>query len=79
MDAERRASETKQAAQHQADDILTEANSKADRIRSNLDRELAALANRRDSIGAQLTNVRAMLATLTGSVATSEPGFDDEA
>ncbi|MFJ2722821.1 hypothetical protein ACIO3L_38870, partial [Streptomyces sp. NPDC087437] len=77
-DAERRASETKQTAQHQADDILTEANNKADRMRSELERELAALAIRRESISAQLTNIRAMLATLTGSTATSALAFDDE-
>jgi hypothetical protein len=33
------------------------------------ERELAALTHRRDSINAQLSNVREMLATLTGSAA----------
>ena len=38
----------------------------ASRVRSNSDRELAAATQRRDSINAQLANVRQMLATLTG-------------
>ncbi|PBO23293.1 hypothetical protein CLM85_16800, partial [Streptomyces albidoflavus] len=42
------------------------------RIRSESERELAALTNRRDSINAQLTNVREMLATLTGAAVAAE-------
>ena len=40
----------------------------ADRVRAESERELAAAAQRRDSINAQLANVRQMLATLTGTV-----------
>jgi hypothetical protein len=36
-------------------------------VRSDSDRELAAATQRRDSINSQLTNVRQMLATLSGS------------
>jgi hypothetical protein len=39
----------------------------ADRIREESDRELTAATQRRDSINAQLTNVRQMLATLTSA------------
>ncbi|MEV6184324.1 cellulose-binding protein, partial [Streptomyces sp. NPDC052015] len=47
---------------------------------SESERELAALTNRRDSINAQLTNVREMLATLTGAAvaAAGTPSTDDE-
>ncbi len=57
---------------------MADANAKADRIRSESERELAALTNRRDSINAQLTNVREMLATLTGAAvaAASLPNDD---
>ena len=65
-DAERRARSTIETAQRQADDIVADARSKTDRIRSEAERELAALTHRRDSINAQLHNVREMLATLTG-------------
>ncbi|MEU6232067.1 protein kinase [Kitasatospora sp. NPDC047058] len=66
-DAERRARRTVETAQRQAEDIVADANAKADLIRSESERELAALTLRRDSLTAQLTNVREMLATLTGS------------
>jgi hypothetical protein len=36
-------------------------------VRNDSERELAAATQRRDSINAQLTNVRQMLATLSGS------------
>lgn len=45
---------------------MAEAKIKAERIRSDSERELAAATQRRDSINAQLTNVRQMLATLGG-------------
>jgi len=68
-----------ETAQRQAEDIVADANAKADRIRSESERELAALTNRRDSINAQLTNVREMLATLTGAaVAAASTPADDE-
>jgi hypothetical protein len=42
-------------------------------VRREAERELAALAHRRDSINAPLSNVREMLATLTGAAV---PGAD---
>lgn len=66
-DAERRSRQTIETAQRQADDILADARAKADRQRAESERELNALTHRRDSINAQLTNVREMLATLTGA------------
>ncbi|GAA2799521.1 hypothetical protein GCM10010505_28080 [Kitasatospora aburaviensis] len=72
-DAERRARQTVETAQRQSEDIVADANAKADRVRSESERELAALTNRRDSLNAQLNNVREMLATLTGAaVAAAE-------
>lgn len=53
-------------AMRQAEGILADVNTKADRIRSDSERELAALTSRRDSISAQPTNVRQLLAQLTG-------------
>jgi hypothetical protein len=47
--------------------MIAEAKATAERIRSESERELAAATQRRDSINAQLTNVRQMLATLTGA------------
>ena len=67
-----------ETAQRQAEDIVADANAKADRIRSESERELAALTNRRDSINAQLTNVREMLATLTGAAVAAATPSDDE-
>jgi hypothetical protein len=56
-------------AEERAESLLSEARASADRIRTDSERELAAATQRRDSINAQLTNVRQMLATLTGSAA----------
>lgn len=53
-------------AQSQAQAMVAEAKTKADRIRDDSERVLAAATQRRDSINAQLTNVRQMLATLSG-------------
>ena len=69
---------TVETAQRQSEDIVADANAKADRIRSESERELAALTNRRDSINAQLTNVREMLATLTGAAVAATGTSDDE-
>ena len=43
------------------------------RVRADSERELAAATQRRDSINAQLANVRQMLATLTGAPAVADP------
>jgi hypothetical protein len=53
-------------AEKQAATIVSEARAQAARVRADSDRELAAATQRRDSINAQLSNVRQMLATLTG-------------
>jgi cell division septum initiation protein DivIVA len=53
-------------AEKQAAAIVGEARAHAARVRADSDRELAAATQRRDSINAQLSNVRQMLATLTG-------------
>jgi cell division septum initiation protein DivIVA len=52
-------------AQQQADNLVAQARAHADRIRAESERELIAATQRRDSINAQLTNVRQMLATLS--------------
>jgi cell division septum initiation protein DivIVA len=65
--AEAQARRTIVEAEERADTIIREAKAAADRVRSDSDRELAAATQRRDSINAQLTNVRQMLATLSGS------------
>src|SRR6201999_4315208 len=68
-DAEGRAKQLLEAARREAEDLVSDARAKADRMRMESERELAALTHRRDSINAQLSNVREMLATLTGSAA----------
>ena len=55
-------------AEERSTTMVAEARATADRVRAESDRELAAAAQRRDSINAQLSNVRQMLATLTGTV-----------
>ena len=54
-------------ARQQAEHLVSEAQARVSRIRSESERELSAASARRDSINAQLANVRQMLATLTGS------------
>jgi DivIVA domain-containing protein len=53
-------------ARAQAQTLVAEAKTKAERIRDDSERVLTAATQRRDSINAQLTNVRQMLATLSG-------------
>ncbi|MEO8517701.1 MAG: hypothetical protein ABI438_00875 [Dermatophilaceae bacterium] len=53
-------------AQSQAKAMVAEAKTKSERIRDDSERVLVAATQRRDSINAQLTNVRQMLATLSG-------------
>jgi cell division septum initiation protein DivIVA len=66
-DSDRKAKRTLEEAARQADDLIAEAKATAERIRTESERELTAATQRRDSINAQLTNVRQMLATLTGA------------
>ena len=54
-------------SQKESESIVSQARAHADRIREESDRELVAATQRRDSINAQLTNVRQMLATLTSA------------
>jgi len=58
-----------------ADALVKEARATADRVRADSDRELAAASQRRDSINAQLSNVRQMLQTLSGA-AVAGPALD---
>src|SRR6266536_3289372 len=67
-DAERRSQEMLQAAQRESAELVAEARAQADRTRRESERDLAALAKRRDAITEQLRNVREMLSTLTGGV-----------
>ena len=66
-----------EAAREEATGLVRTAREQADRIRRDSERELAAATARRDSITAQLSNVRNMLATLGGAsavgVAVEEP------
>jgi hypothetical protein len=63
--AARSAQQLEQAMKH-AHSLVAEAKTKAERIRGDSERELAAATQRRDSINAQLSNVRQMLAALGG-------------
>lgn len=65
-DAREQAEQIVRDAQNQANTLLTEAKQRAEGIRQNSERELAAATARRDSITAQLSNVRQMLGTLGG-------------
>ncbi|MEP7193193.1 MAG: DivIVA domain-containing protein [Actinomycetota bacterium] len=68
--ATRSEQQLEQATSH-ARTLVAEAKSKAERIRGDSERELAAATQRRDSINAQLSNVRQMLAALGGAAAGS--------
>jgi hypothetical protein len=67
-EAEERIARMLADAEERSTTMVAEARASADRVRAESDRELAAAAQRRDSINAQLSNVRQMLATLTGTV-----------
>ncbi|PZS25493.1 MAG: hypothetical protein DLM58_22370 [Pseudonocardiales bacterium] len=66
-EAARRATRLTAESKASAEQIVAEAIARADRIRSESERELLAATQRRDSINAQLANVRHMLATLSGA------------
>lgn len=66
-DADADARQTRETAQAQATQLVEAARANAERVRRDSERELAALASRRDSITGQLANVRQMLATLGGA------------
>jgi DivIVA domain-containing protein len=78
-DAERRSQEMLQAAQRESAELVAEARAQADRTRRESERDLAALAKRRDAITEQLRNVREMLSALTGGVVPSAAEPDGSA
>ncbi|MDQ1535642.1 MAG: hypothetical protein QOE58_35 [Actinomycetota bacterium] len=65
-EATSRAAKQLEQATIQGRTLVAEAKTKAERIRSDSERELAAATQRRDSINAQLSNVRQMLGALGG-------------
>ena len=75
-EADRRSTQLIEEAQRRADDLVAQARAQADRMRADSDRELAAATQRRDSINSQLSNVRQMLATLTGATLPNPLGDD---
>src|SRR5690349_9344380 len=66
-----------ESAKAEAAQLVGTAREQAERIRRDSERELAAATARRDSITAQLSNVRNMLATLGGASALGQAGFGD--
>jgi cell division septum initiation protein DivIVA len=77
-EADRKATQLVDDAQRRADELVAQARTNAERVRSDSDRELAAASQRRDSINAQLANVRQMLATLTGATLPNPSGEDED-
>ncbi len=73
------ASSTIESAKEEAALLVQQARAQADRIRRDSERELAAATSRRDSINAQLSNVRQMLATLGRSALAEHVAYPDEA
>jgi DivIVA domain-containing protein len=71
------ASRTLEAARTEAAALVHAAKEQADRIRRDSERELAAATARRDSITAQLSNVRNMLGTLGGGAAVGLPAEEE--
>lgn len=67
-EAEERIARMLADAEERSTTMVAEARASADRVRAESERELAAAGQRRDSINAQLSNVRQMLATLSGTV-----------
>jgi hypothetical protein len=77
-EAEERIARMLADAEERSTTMVAEARATADRVRAESERELAAAGQRRDSINAQLSNVRQMLATLSGTV-PGVVGLSDEA
>jgi cell division septum initiation protein DivIVA len=80
-EAGRQARRMLEDAESQAAAMVNDAKTVAARVRSDSERELVAATQRRDSINAQLSNVRQMLVTLTGTApaAFAEDAFGDAA
>ena len=72
---EPRGSRLVEEARQEAARIVSDAKATAERVRADSERELTAASQRRDSINAQLSNVRQMLATLTGTAAMPLTAF----
>jgi DivIVA domain-containing protein len=73
QEAATRSEQQLEQAMNHAHTLVSEAKTKADRIRGDSERELAAATQRRDSINAQLSNVRQMLAALGGVAVAGSP------
>jgi DivIVA domain-containing protein len=73
-EAARKATQITAESEQKAQQIVADSMARAERIRTESERELAAAIQRRDSINAQLTNVRQMLATLSGTTPAALPG-----
>lgn len=71
-DATARSEDLLAAARHQADELVAQARERAAAVRAESQRELEVAQQRRDSINAQLANVRQMLATLSGGASAPE-------
>lgn len=69
----------RERAAAEARQTLDNARTQAERVRRDSERELSALASRRDSITEQLGNVRQMLATLGGGTVANFAGLADPA
>jgi hypothetical protein len=63
-------------AEQKAKQLVSDAAARADRIRDESERELASAVQRRNAINAQLTNVRQMLSTLSGTNPGGSAGVD---
>ena len=77
-DAATEAANRLEAAKAEAAGLVSAAKEQAERIRRDSERELAAATARRDSITAQLSNVRSMLGTLGGACAANLADVDLE-
>jgi len=66
-------------AKQRAESSIRESKTVASRVRADSERELAAATQRRDSINAQLANVRQMLATLSGVAPSALVGLEEVA
>ena len=73
--AQQESAQLLESARAEAAQLVAAAREQAERIRRDSERELAAATARRDSITAQLSNVRQMLATLGGAAMVD--GLDD--
>lgn len=64
---------TLEDAHNRADGIIADATASAENIRAENEKEVAVIAKQRDDINSQLSNVREMLASLTGGSLPANP------